>query len=572
MDEIMQCEETERPQKQKKTRFIGNKRDKLNFCAQINCKCKKDCAKKIDVVKQQDAFEKFSKMKKWSQQTRFLRSLISSKPVAEKLNPIIDKKKRENVHIYHLFNESGSLTSVCLSFFTKVLQISRSKVFRSIKSLKTNPKAIERRGSANRKSSATDMKYVREFIGKFVAYPSRYNAHKTNLRYLHPRLTIRRMYQLYSESCAFKNRKILSESIFRRVLSTFELSLNKPQHPKCEICDTKGKLIFNEKAIEEQNINKNMHVEMVRKVRLDLASIVEMSQLPTEKIEVFSFELQEVIDLPHLSDSDVFFKKQIWLNTLTIYDEVRNIVHNYVWDETMASRESEDIASCLYKHLIRVPKDTQKIVLFSNPRFGQTQSMKIALMLQKFFEYCKRPELMTIEQHFFVPEHSNNSCTRAFKIIQPKLKLDKLFVPEDLVSALNGANKKESTFTATLMSTKDFFSCKPMLDHVKSTDGQIINWNNFQKIVYKRQNPFTWEVLEFNTSTFKTISLQMKCTPEVLAATLLIYSACGIRKISKSKYNDLLQLLKHVPEKYHQFYQSLSYDDDNASKDFALAE
>lgn len=107
------------------------------------------------------------------------------------------------------------------------------------------------------------------------------------------------------------------------------MSLNKPPHPKCEICDTKGKLILNEKAIEEQNINKNMHVEMVRKVRLDLANIVEMSQLPTEKIEVFSFELQEVIDLPHLSDSDVFFMKQIWLNTLTIYDEVRNIVHNY---------------------------------------------------------------------------------------------------------------------------------------------------------------------------------------------------------------------------------------------------
>ena len=44
----------------------------------------------------------------------------------------------------------------------------------------------------------------------------------------------------------------------------------------------------------------------------------------------------------------------------------------------------------------------------------------------------------------------------------------------------------------------------------------------------------------------------------------------GPRKISKSKYDDLQQLLKFIPKEYHQFYQSLSYIDDDSIKDYRL--
>lgn len=127
------------------------------------------------------------------------------------------------------------------------------------------------------------------------------------------------MYQLYAESCVFQSRAILSETIFRVVFKTnFELSLVKSQTQRFQICDakepTEGRFVQNHKIIEERNMNRTMHIEMVKKVQMNFTKTVEMSQSFGENIEVFTFELQKVMDLPYLSNSDVFFKKQLWLS------------------------------------------------------------------------------------------------------------------------------------------------------------------------------------------------------------------------------------------------------------------
>lgn len=139
-----------------------------------------------------------------------MRSFITTKPVAENLDPIIEQKRKENIYYYYLKNEFGSLTRVCLSFFSKLLQISRSKVFRAIKSSVKNPAAVDRRGSArNRQTHYSDLKYLRDFIDKFVSYEAHNSTHSVTLnkQFLHPRVNLRKIYQLYSEDCAFKQKK-----------------------------------------------------------------------------------------------------------------------------------------------------------------------------------------------------------------------------------------------------------------------------------------------------------------------------------------------------------------------------
>lgn len=224
-----------------------NRRKKQTaFDAQIICSCKKKCAQNIDVLTQQETFEKFTKLKKWSAQTKFLRSLISTNPTKENLDPTIETKRRENQHIYHLINEHGSLTQVCLGFFTSLFQISRSKVFRAIKSSKKNPGAVDHRGGKkNRQTHLSDMNHLKQFISKFVGYESRYENSATsvaNTKYFHPRLNLRRMYQMYSENCVFQHRKkIISETIFRRIFSSdFNLAPFR-QSKQCRVCNPNKK-------------------------------------------------------------------------------------------------------------------------------------------------------------------------------------------------------------------------------------------------------------------------------------------------------------------------------------------
>lgn len=148
--------EVEIPKSKKHASKTAKKKEKpqlkgKKFDAQINCVCKNGCAQKIDVFKQQEIFIKLNDLKKWSQRTLFLRSLVATKPLKVNLNPIIDIKKKEKMYNYHLFNDEGLLTQVCQSFFTKVLQIGREKVYRAISSAQANPNAYERRGKSMKK-------------------------------------------------------------------------------------------------------------------------------------------------------------------------------------------------------------------------------------------------------------------------------------------------------------------------------------------------------------------------------------------------------------------------------------
>lgn len=159
-------------------------------------------------MRQREIFEEFSNLNGWSKQTLFIRSHVNTQPVKMNLEPIINLKKRNNTSKYHFIDEKGSLYQVCLSFFTKVLQIDQKKVFRAITSARKNPNAIECRGKSKNKNAQLNQQYAAEFIHKFVTYDS----HHSSKQFLHPRLNIRKMYQLYQENCVFKKRNIVSDT------------------------------------------------------------------------------------------------------------------------------------------------------------------------------------------------------------------------------------------------------------------------------------------------------------------------------------------------------------------------
>lgn len=456
------------------TKNVGKKKNKKkqkkSFNLQVNCICKKKCAERIDILKQQEIFENYCKLNDWPNQTRFLRALISSRPMKENLDPINSSKKKENSYAYHFVNESGSLAQVCLSFFTKVLQIDRIKVFRAVDTMKKNPEAIEKRGSSTiRRTNPSDLKNVKNFINSFVAYESSRNQMKSNEKILHPRLNLRKMYLLYSEQCAFKNQKILSDTKFRKIFNQSKVKLIRRSQPKCGICE-------NSKADLENEHTLNGHLQIVRSVKNQLINLVEKAQIPSDKTEIFTFKLQRAIDLPHISNDDIFFKKQLWSNILTVYDEKRDITYFYVWNETDACRGPDEIISCLYKHFMsHLPKDTQKIILFSDP--NATRNLKVSLMLQIFFDYSKRNELTVIEQHFFSPNHCYCSCDRSFLTVQSNMKLNEIFIQENLIDTIKNAKKNDPKFIVTALTNKQFFSSRNLENLLLSTTihGEKIN-------------------------------------------------------------------------------------------------
>lgn len=108
------------------------------------------------------------------------------------------------------------------------------------------------------------------------------------------------------------------------------------------------------------------------------------------KTEVFTFDLQRALEAPSISTSEGFYRRNLWVYNLCIYDEVRKIGHMYVWDESVASRGACEVFSCIYKYVADIiPKNTEKTITYSDSYPGQNKNIKTTIMLKKLLEFIE---------------------------------------------------------------------------------------------------------------------------------------------------------------------------------------
>jgi hypothetical protein len=72
-------------------------------------------------------------------------------------------------------------------------------------------------------------------------------------------------------------------------------------------------------------------------------------------VDMFMFDLQQSLPTPKLAPNIFsFYKRQMWTNNLGIHDCLNEKGYMYMWPESIASRGSQEIASCLFKHFLRL--------------------------------------------------------------------------------------------------------------------------------------------------------------------------------------------------------------------------
>lgn len=73
----------------------------------------------------------------------------------------------------------------------------------------------------------------------------------------------------------------------------------------------------------------------------------------------------------------------------------------------------------------------------------------------------------SIEQKFFVPGHSYNSCDRCFGVIEKARKsVENVYLPDDWYSIIRGTTRGKELFWLKEMAQEEFFSCKELLKFI----------------------------------------------------------------------------------------------------------
>lgn len=198
------------------------------FHGQVNCICNRKCAEKIDILRQRDIFNKFSGLKSWSSKVKFIRAIVKAYPVKENLNPIVQLKKRKNTLNYYISDSNETQHQVCLQFVVNLLQVNRTKIFRTL-----NQKTDGRGKYPHRKASLSDIQFMKSFIRKFPTFEACYNSSSNGVKYLHPNLNFKKMYDLYVDHCTLFRKRVSSNSFFsKNIESKLQLYVFKKTKPR----------------------------------------------------------------------------------------------------------------------------------------------------------------------------------------------------------------------------------------------------------------------------------------------------------------------------------------------------
>jgi len=238
-----------------------------------------------------------------------------------------------------------------------------------------------------------------------------------------------------------------------------------------------------------------------------------------------------------------------------------------MWHEAVASRGSDEVGSCILKHLqeINIQPTTTHLITFSDSCGGQNRNIYL-VCLWLHIVACSYLPITTVDQKFMLPGHSYLPNDRDFGNIElAKKKKQAIYIPDDWYSLVRETRHK-NPFSVCEMKSADFASIKSLKSHIVNrkvnTQKQKVNWLEIHWIRVTKDKPFqfsykyshnaleAWKVVDLSRRTKgRRVDMGRISLPR-------LYD--GPRQINDKKLEDLLSLLDYIPPVFHSFYQELS--------------
>lgn len=213
-----------------------------------------------------------------------------------------------------------------------------------------------------------------------------------------------------------------------------------------------------------------------------------------------------------------------------------------------------------------------KLILYSDSCDGQNRNIKLTLLLKHFLESSQH--IQQIEQKYFVSGHSYNRCDGCFSTIEKDKRFaGDIYTPEHWASLIKDAKKTEPKFDVEWMKVENSASSaqlqKNIANRKKDIRGEKINWFEARVIRYLKSDPFSIYLIN-DSGISQCINIKKKNSLEnpFREISLECLFPDG-KKISKAKYDDLMDLLKFIPKQHHDFFKKLEFEQNQS--DYGLA-
>ena len=311
--------------------------------------------------------------------------------------------------------------------------------------------------------------------------------------------------------------------------------------------------------VAEWELHKRKAERAYQQLKEDTASSVAR-----EDTDLITFDLQQSLATPALSTNVIFYKRQLWTYNLGVHCGATGVGYMHMWNECVASRGSQEVGSCVLRHLQESVSTAKHLIAFSDVCGGQNRNINIVC----FWLYIVASPNLTyerIDHKFMISGHSYLPNDRDFGSIETaRRKTQHIFVPEDWCDLVQNARRK-NPFVVRRMSQDNIVSIdkvvKEIVNRKTNTDGNKVEWLRILWIRVEQDHPYTFKYRYSHNELeeWKVINLQkrQRGRPANLGTMTLDPLYSGPRPINRKKLDDLRQLLDFVPPVFHAFFLEL---------------
>ena len=283
--------------------------------------------------------------------------------------------------------------------------------------------------------------------------------------------------------------------------------------------------------------------------------------------DTLSFDVEKSLPTPLLTTNVIYYKRQLWMYNLGVHCCSTEVGYMYMWNETIASRGSNEIDSCILTHFREHNTSAENLVLYSDSCGGQNRHIVclwMHIVSSNLYSYT------TIDHKFMLSGHSYLPNDRDFgSIVSQRRRTTAIYVPEDWCKLVGNARRR-NPFQVRRMTRTDFVSSASIfamiVNRKVNVSGEKVEWLKIHWIRVEKSFPFhfkyryTLNPLE----EWKAVELRPKRAgrPTNIGTVELQPLYTAPRPIKSAKLHDLKQLLCYIPPIHHAVYNEITSESD----------
>ena len=131
--------------------------------------------------------------------------------------------------------------------------------------------------------------------------------------------------------------------------SPFSHYHNRPKTDTCKTCDAlkiQCEAETDEVAASRLKAQLGLRHRKAERTYQQLREDTALAQ-SSDDIETLTFDLQQSLPTPTLTANVVFYKRQLWVYNLGVHNCATGGGYMHMWDESIASRGSQEVISCI---------------------------------------------------------------------------------------------------------------------------------------------------------------------------------------------------------------------------------